>query len=89
MEERKQYIQQIIQALKTKNEIAYIEGAFRHYIDNQISDQELDFILKDNNEVLPDEFFDLSVREKKMYYTGVWSFFLQLLWESLCLQSLI
>lgn len=69
MEERKQYIQQIIQALKTKNEIAYIEGAFRHYIDNQISDQELDFILKDNNEVLPDEFFDLSVREKKMYYT--------------------
>lgn len=69
MEERKQYIQQIIQALKTKNEIAYIEGAFRHYIDNQISDSELDFILKDNNEVLPDEFFDLSVREKKMYYT--------------------
>ena len=46
MEERKQYIQQIIQALKTKNEIAYIEGAFRHYIDNKISERELDFILK-------------------------------------------
>ena len=69
MEERKQYIQQIIQALKTKNEIAYIEGAFRHYIDNKISERELDFILKNNDEKLPDSFFDLSVREKKTYYT--------------------
>ena len=69
MEERKQELLEMIDALDTKNEMNYIEGAFRFYIDNQVSDKELDFILKKNGEVLPDEFFDLSVREKKTYYT--------------------
>ena len=68
MEERKRELLEMIEALDTKNEINYIEGAFRYYIDNQVSDKELDFILKKNGEVLPDEFFDLSVREKKTYY---------------------
>ena len=69
MEERKRELLEMIEALDTKNEINYIEGAFRYYIDNQVSDRELDFILKKNGEVLPDEFFDLPLREKKQYYS--------------------
>ena len=68
MEERKQELLEMIEALDTKNEMNYIEGAFRFFIDNQVSDKELDFILKKNGEVLPDDFFDLPLREKKTYY---------------------
>ena len=69
MEEVRQEVLEIIQSLNTQNKIMYIEGAFRKYIDNQVSDSELDYILKKNGEVLPDEFFDMPVREKKKYYT--------------------
>ena len=69
METRKQELLEMIEALDTKNEMNYIEGAFRFFVDNQVSDKELDFILKEKGEVLPDEFFDLSIREKKTYYT--------------------
>ena len=34
MEERKQELLEMIDALDTKNEMNYIEGAFRFYIDN-------------------------------------------------------
>ena len=69
MEEVRQEVIDIIESLDAQNKIKYIEGAFRSYIDNKVSDGELDYILKENGEVLPDEFFDMPVRQKKKYFT--------------------
>lgn len=60
--------QQIMNELKTKNKIEYLEGAFRYYIDNEIGDKDLDEILTGNGIEMPNGFYDLPVRMKKKYF---------------------
>ena len=60
--------QQIMNELKTKSKIEYLEGAFRYYIDNEIGDKELDEILTGNGIEMPKGFYDLPVRMKKKYF---------------------
>lgn len=45
----------------------YIEGAFQLFIDNKINDEELDEILRRENYVLPESFFELDRFEQKKY----------------------
>lgn len=68
-EKRERELEKIWEFLDKENEIQYIEGSFRHYIDNKIDDNELDRTLKRRNEILPAEFFDMPIREKKKYFT--------------------
>lgn len=60
--------QQIMNELKTKSKIDYLEGAFRYYIDNEIGDKDLDEILTGNGIEMPNGFYDLPVRMKKKYF---------------------
>jgi hypothetical protein len=41
-EKRERELEKIWEFLDKENEIQYIEGSFRHYIDNKIDDNELD-----------------------------------------------
>ena len=67
--DREQELLEIQEELDERKDIAYIEGAFEYYIGNKINDSELDKLLKRRNEILPAEFFDMSIREKKTYFT--------------------
>ena len=62
-------IKEIVAYLKTQKELLYVEGAFRLYIDNQITEEELIEILKEDGYSLPDTFKDFCIREKKSYFT--------------------
>ena len=64
-------IKQIIENLQISNDMLYAEGAFQYYIDNQIDDDELYEVLKYNDFILPDDFFDLTIREKKSYLNHI------------------
>ncbi len=64
-------IKDIIESIKAQKDLLYAVGAFRYFIDNQITEDELIEILAADGHVLPNSFKDLTIREKKTYYNSV------------------
>ena len=64
-------IKEIVESIKAQDNVLYAVAAFRLFIDNQITEDELIEVLAADGHVLPDNFKDLPIREKKNYYNTV------------------
>ncbi|MGM9858972.1 MAG: hypothetical protein ACI311_07000 [Bacilli bacterium] len=64
----KKKMNEIIENLRHDNTTLYTEGAFNYFMDNQISEEELAEILKEDNYILPESFYSLSRGQKKLYF---------------------
>jgi len=62
---------EIIESIKLDTSRLYCENAFKCFIDNQITVDELDEILKADNYILPDSFFELSIKDQKNYMNHI------------------
>lgn len=60
-------IDTIIKTIRTNNNTLYAEEAFRYFIDNQISDDELIEILNADNFHLPSSFKEMPIKDKKSF----------------------
>jgi len=60
-------VEWVINKLKKQEFEYYVNEAFKYFIDNQITAEELNVILKYKGYVLPDSFFELSKPEQKKY----------------------
>ena len=56
-------IKQIIENLQISNDMLYAEGAFQYYIDNQIDEDELYEVLKYNDFIFTNLYFEIFNNE--------------------------
>lgn len=61
----------ILDVIRADNSMLFTEASFQYFIDNQITEDELVEILKEDNYQLPDSFKSLTKREKKSYLNHI------------------
>ena len=64
-------LKEILDAIRSNNNTLFAESAFQYYIDNQITDNELIELLKEDGYKLPDDFISFSKRKKRTYLNHI------------------